>query len=89
MQANHSCQNHSTCIVNHSILCQNLLSRHKVGNGQFIRVLFVIPVITEVHRHRFEIYTLVSEIHENVDIVLGIKNIYELEGVIKLMGLLF
>ena len=36
-----------------------------------------------LHRHRFEIYTLVSEIHENVDLVLGIKNIFELEGVIK------
>ena len=26
---------------------------------------------------------LVSEIHENVDLVLGIKNIFELEGVIN------
>ena len=31
---------------------------------------------------RFKIYTLVSEIHENVDLVLGIKNVFELEGVI-------
>ena len=36
-------------------------------------MLFIIPVIIEVHGHRFEIYTLVSEIHENVDLVLGIK----------------
>ena len=35
-----------------------------------------------MHSHRFEIYTLVSEIHENVDTVLGIKNVFELEGVI-------
>ena len=28
--------------------------------------------------------TLVSEIHENVDMVLGIKNIYETEGVVDL-----
>ena len=34
---------------------------------------FVIPVIVDIHGHRFEIYTLVSEIHENVDLVLGIK----------------
>ena len=27
---------------------------------------------------------LVSEIHENVDLVLGIKNIFELEGIINL-----
>ena len=52
-------------------------------NGQCISVLFIIQVIVEVHGHRFEIYTLVSEIHENVDSVLGIKNVFELEGVIN------
>ena len=45
----------------------------QVGNGQCICVLFIIPVIIEIHGHRFEIYMLVSEIHENVDLVLGIK----------------
>ena len=55
----------------------------QVGNGQCISVLFIIPVIMEVHGHRFKIYTLVSEIHENVDLVLGIKNVFELEGVIN------
>ena len=29
VQANCSCQNHSTCIVSHFMLCQNLLPRHK------------------------------------------------------------
>ena len=28
-------------------------------------------------------YTLVSETHENVDFVLGIKNMFELEGIIN------
>ena len=56
--------------------------RIQVGNGQYVGVLFVIPVIIDIHGHRFEINTLVSEIHENVDLVLGIKNIFELEGVI-------
>ena len=37
----------------------------------------------DVHGHRFEIYTLESEIHENVDLVLGIKNVFELKGVIN------
>ena len=37
----------------------------------------------DIHGHRFKIYTLVSEIHENVDLVLGIKNVFELEGVIN------
>ena len=59
------------------------------GNGQCVSVLFIIPVIIDVHRHIFEIYTLVSEIHENVDLVLGIKNIFELEGVINSRGCCF
>ena len=45
--------------------------------------MLIIPVIIDVHRHRFEIFTLVSEIHENVDLVLGIKNVFKLEGVIN------
>ena len=48
-----------------------------------LNVLFIIPIIIDIHGHRFEIYTLVSEIHENVDLVLGIKNIFELEGIIN------
>ena len=39
-------------------------------------------MIIEVHGHRFKIFTLVSEIHDNVDLVMGMKNIFELEGVI-------
>ena len=50
--------------------------RIHVGNGQFVSVLFIIPIIIDVHRHRFEIYTLVFEIHENIDLVLGIKNVF-------------
>ena len=57
--------------------------RIQVGNGQCVNVLFIRPVIVDIHGYRFEIYTLVSEIHENVDMVLGIKNIFELEGVIN------
>ena len=47
--------------------------RIQVGNGQFISVLFIIPIIIDIHGHQFEIYTLVSEIHENIDLILGIK----------------
>ena len=57
--------------------------RKQVGNGQCVSVLFIILVIVDTHGHRFEIYTLVSEIHENVDLVLGIKNVFELEGIIN------
>ena len=53
-----------------------------MGNRQYVGVLFVILIIMTIQKHRFEIFTLVSEIHENVDLVLGIKNSFKLEGVI-------
>ena len=53
-----------------------------MGNRQYVSVLFVIPVIIDIHGHRFEIFTLVSKIHDNVDLVMGMKNIFELEGMI-------
>ena len=59
------------------------MQRIQVGNGQFVSVLFIMPVIVDIHGHRFEIYTLVSEIHENIDLVLGIKNLFKLEGIIN------
>ena len=76
----------------HYLCCKSLHSlpkftsktqRIQVGNRQYVSVLFVIPIIIDIHGHRFEIYTLVCEIHENVDIVLGIKSVFELEGVIN------
>ena len=58
------------------------MTRIQVGNRQYVGVLFVIPIIKTIQNHRFDIFTLVSEIHENVDLVIGIKNLFELEGVI-------
>ena len=58
--------------------------RIQVGNGQYVAVLFIVPVIIEVHEHIFEVFTLVSEIHDNIDLVLGMKNAYELEGIIDM-----
>ena len=63
--------------------------RIQVGNGQYVSVLFVTPVIIDIHRHRFEIFNLLSEIHDNVDLVMGMKNIFELEGVIDLQDSCF
>ena len=63
--------------------------RIQVGSGQYVSVLFIIPVIIEIACHRFEIYILISEIHDNVDLVLGIKNIFELEGVFNLQDCCF
>ena len=60
----------------------SLNRRIQEGNRQYIGVLFIISVIVTIQNHRFEIFTLVSEIHENVYLVLRIKNLFELEGVI-------
>ena len=40
--------------------------RIQVGNGQYVAVLFIVPVIIEVHEHIFEVFTWVSEIHDNI-----------------------
>ena len=58
--------------------------RIHVGNGQYVAVLFAILVIIEIYGHLFEVFTLVSEIHDNVDLVLGMKNAYELEGIVDM-----
>ena len=57
--------------------------RIQVENGKFISVLFIIPIIIDIHGHRFKIDILLSEIHENVDLVIGIKNIFELGGIMN------
>ena len=36
-------------------------------------MLFAVPVVIDLHRHRFEVYTLASEIHDNVDMVMELK----------------
>ena len=60
----------------HYLRCKSLYSlpkftsktqRIQVGNGQYVSVFFVIPIVIDRHDHRFKIFTLVSEIHENVD----------------------
>ena len=58
------------------------MQRIQVGNGQYVGVLFVIPVIVEINGHRLEVFMLVSEIFININMVLGIKNLFELEDVI-------
>ena len=51
-------------------------TRLQVGNGQYVAVLFVIPVIVDIHGHKSGVFMLVSEIHDNVDMVLGMKNMF-------------
>ena len=44
-----------------------------VNKGQYVSQLFVLPVVINLHEYRFEVHTLVSEIYDNVDIVVGIR----------------
>ena len=67
----------------------SMTQKVQVGNGQYVAVLFVIPVIVDIHGHRFKVLMLVSEIHDNVDLVLGMMNVFELEGVIDMWDSLF
>ena len=45
----------------------------KIGNGTVIPVNFVIPVQIMIQGHLFEIYTIVSALHEGTDVVIGMK----------------
>ena len=46
-------------------------------------------MVIDKYGQRFEIFTLVSEIHDNVDLVMGMKNIFKLEGMIDLQDSCF
>ena len=52
----------------------------KIGNGSIIPTLFVIPIQFMTHGHDFEIYTIVAEIDDGMDLVFGFKNMVETEG---------
>ena len=42
-----------------------------------------------IQDHMFEIYTMISEIDDNVDLVLGVKTFVSLEGEISMRDLAF
>ena len=52
------------------------MQRIQVGNGQYVSVLFVIPVIIDVHGHRFKIFTLM--------VMVEAPFIEELSGILSL-----
>ena len=52
----------------------------QVGNGELVAALFVIPFVFKIGEHLFKIYTLVSEIQQSMDLTVGVKNMFELEG---------
>ena len=52
----------------------------QVGNRELVAALFVIPFVFKIGEHLFEVYILVSEIQQSMDLILGVKNMFELEG---------
>ena len=61
----------------------------KIGNGVIIPVEFVFPVQIMIQGHLFEIYTIVAVLHESIDLVIGMKNMVELEGILNTRTSLF
>ena len=59
---------------------QSTIRNLQVGNGEFVAALFVIPLVLKIYGHLFEIYTLVSEIQWSMDLIFGVKNMFEIEG---------
>ena len=55
----------------------------EIGNGSIVPTLFVIPLMFITHGHTFEIYTIVAEIDDGMDLVFGFKNMTETEGILN------
>ena len=62
---------------------QSAIRHLQVGNGALVPALFVIPLVFKINGHNFKVYTLVSEIQDKMDLILGVKNIFELEGIMN------
>ena len=50
------------------------------GNGASVIIFFIISIIITILDHRLEIYTVLSEINDNVEFVLVVKIFVELEA---------
>ena len=62
---------------------QSAIRHLQVGNGALVLAFFIIPLVFKIQGHIFEVYTLVSEIQDKMDLILGVRNIFELEGIIN------
>ena len=55
----------------------------KIGNESIVPALFVIPIPFMTCGHIFEIFTIVAEIDDDMDLVFGFKNMVETEGMLN------
>ena len=61
----------------------------QVGNEASANILFIIPIIITIQGHMFDIYSMVSEIHDSVDLVSSVKTFVQLEVEISIKLLKF
>ena len=54
----------------------------RIGNGSIVQALFVIPLFMSCG-HTFEIFTIVADIDDDMDLVFGFKNMTETEGMLN------
>ena len=52
-------------------------------NRSIVPALFVIPILFMACGHTFEIFTIVAEIDDDMDLVFGFKNMVETEGILN------
>ena len=69
--------------LHHFSKFQSAIRHLQVGNRALVPALFVIPLLFKIQGHSFEVYILVSEIQDKMDLILGVKNIFELDGIIN------
>ena len=55
----------------------------RIGNGCIVPALFVIPILFMACGHTFEIFTIVAEIDDDMDLVFGFKNMVETKGMLN------
>ena len=55
----------------------------RIGNGSIVQSLFVIPLFFMSCGHTFEIFTIVAEIDDGMDLVFGFKNMTETERMLN------
>ena len=55
----------------------------RIGNGSIVPALFVIPILFMTCKHTFEIFTIVAEIDDDMDLVFEFKNMVETEGMLN------
>ena len=55
----------------------------RIGNGSIVQALFVTPLLFMSCEHTFEIFTIVTEIDDDMDLVFGFKNMTETEEMLN------